>query len=143
MNLKDLVVKKEVVNDVLYDKDYNIVVKLKFLPRSEVQAVMNRNTKIEFNKKTHKPEEVLNGEALTKELARMVVKGWKGVTYKYLSTIAILDTTQIPDMNAEIEFSDDNLMFVVDNSYDFGSWLVDAVRDASNFSEKKEAELKN
>lgn len=142
MNLKELVV-KEVIKDVVYDKDYNVVVKLKYIPRSEVQNIMNRNTKIEFNKKTHKSEEVLDGEKLTKDMARTVVKGWTGITYKYLSTVVVLDMSKITDPEAEVEFSDDNLMFLIEQSYDFGSWLIDTVRDASNFSEKKEAEIKN
>lgn len=143
MNLNDLVVKTDVINEVMYDKDYNVVVKLKYLPRAEVQAIMARNTKVVFNKKSHKQDSELDGESLTKELAKMVVKGWKGVTYKYLSTIVVIDAKKIKNMDEEIEFNEDNLMFLVNNSYDFGSWLIDTVRDASNFSEKKEAELKN
>jgi hypothetical protein len=142
MNLKDLV-RKDVVNDVVFDKENNVLVKLLYLPRSEVQVIMNRNTKMELNKKSHKFEEVMDGEKLTKDMARTVVKGWKGLTYRYLSTVVVLDETKIPSLDTEIDFNDENLMFLVDNSYEFGSWIVDSVRDASNFSEKKEVEIKN
>jgi hypothetical protein len=143
MNLNDLVVKTDVINEVVYDKDYNVAVKLKYLPRAEVQAIMARNMKVVFNKKTHKQDSELDGESLVKELAKIAVKGWKGVTYKYLSTLVVIDTKKIKNLDEEVEFNEDNLMFLVNNSDYFGSWLIDTVRDASNFSEKKEAEVKN
>lgn len=142
MKLSDMLI-KEVVKPVVYDKDYNVVVDFKYIPRSEVQAIMNRNTKIEFNKKTHKPEEVMDGEKLAKDMARTVIKGWKGMTYKFFSTIAAIDLSMVDNPDAEIEFNEEHLMLLIDNSYDFSTWILDTVRDAETFSKLKEVETKN
>ncbi len=143
MNLSDLVAKNGVVKNVVYDKDYNVSFDVMFLGRSQLQQMLGRNTKISFDARTHSKEEKLDSDALSNEIASTCVKGWHGVTYKWLSTIFPLDTAKIENMEAELPFTNENLQFLMKNAYGLDSWLLDTVRDAANFNEKKEAERKN
>lgn len=143
MNLSDVVVKNSVVKNVVYDKDYNVSFDVAFLSRSQLQQMLGRNTKIAFDARTHNKEEKLDSDALSTEIANTCVKGWKGVTFKWLSTILVLDLTKVEDENAELPFTTENLQYLMKNAYGLDSWLLDTVRDAANFNEKKEAERKN
>jgi hypothetical protein len=143
MNLSDLVTKSAVVKNVVYDKDFGVSFDLAFLGRSQLQQMLGRNTKISFDARTHSKEEKLDSDALSAEIANTCVKGWHGVTYKWLSTLFVLDLTKIENVDEELPFSTENLQYLMKNAYGLDSWLLDTVRDAANFNEKKEAERKN
>lgn len=143
MNLSDLVAKNGVVKNVVYDKDFNVSFDLMFLGRSQLQQMLGRNTKIAFDARTHGKEEKLDSEALSTEIANTCVKGWHGVTYKWLSTLFVLELPEGTNMDEELAFSTENLQYLMKNAYGLDSWLLDTVRDAANFNEKKEAERKN
>lgn len=143
MNLSELVSKGSVVKNVVYDKDYNVSFDLAFLGRSQLSQMLGRNTKIAFDARTHAKEEKLDSDALSTEIANTCVKGWHGVTYKWLSTLFVLNLPEGTNMDEELPFSTDNLQYLMKNAYGLDSWLLDTVRDAANFNEKKEAERKN
>jgi hypothetical protein len=142
MKLSELVKKERTVKPVLYDKDWKVSFKVAYLSRTELQSMIGRNTKIDFDPKTHEKVEKLNAEALSKEIADTCVLGWEGVTYKWLANVMPID---IPDSKdgEELEFSKENLETLLKNTYGIESWIFDTVKDAANFSEKKEAEAKN
>lgn len=144
MNLKNLLVPidNRKPKNVVYDKDWGVSFDIIFLSKSEMQKLMSKNTKLVFNPRTHTKEEEIDGEGMRAEIVRNCVKGWKGVTYKWLSSIIVFDTTQVK-LEDEVEFNEDNRDILFKEAYGLDSWLLDTVRNAANFNEKKDAEIKN
>lgn len=128
---------------VVYDKDFGVSFDLMYLSKPEFQALIGKHTKIDFNKKNHKPEETINADALNEEIAETCIKGWEGVTYEWLSKNVEIDLSKVEDKKAKVEYSRNNVLFLMKNVYSFDNWLIETIRDASNFSEKKEEERKN
>jgi hypothetical protein len=140
--LASLVKKDRAVKTVLYDKDWKISFKVAYLSRTELQSMIGRNTKIDFDPKTHEKVEKLNAESLSKEIADTCVLGWEGVSHKWLATVMPIDIPEGKE-NEELEFSKENLETLLKNTYGIESWIFDTVKDAANFSAKKDAEVKN
>jgi len=145
MNLKSIIVPMENrnVKRVEYDKGYGVSFDIVFLSKSEMQKLMSKNTRLVFSPKTHQREEEIDNEGLRNEIIRTCVKGWSGVTYKWLSQIIVIDTSSIDDMDAQIEFNDDNRHTLFTEAYGLDTWLFDTVKNAANFNEKRDAEIKN
>jgi hypothetical protein len=144
IDLSQIVVKdQKKATNVIYDKDWKVSFDLMYLSKTELQALIGKHTKIDFNKKTHQKEEVINTETLNEEIAETCIKGWHGVNLKWLSTVLVLDTSKAGNLEEDVDFNKKNLMIVVKNVYGFDNWLIDTIKDASNFSEKKAEEAKN
>lgn len=145
MNLSNLIISKSdrKAKNIVYDKANNVSFDLLFLPRQEMQQIVSRHTKIKFSPKTHQKDEEVDGEALRLEVIDLTVKGWTGVTYNWLSNLLPIDTTKITDMSAELPFTTENKNVLFTQAYGLDTWLLDTVKDAAYFNEKKEAEIKN
>lgn len=143
LKLSDLIVKNKEAKNIDYDKDWKVGFKICFLSKPELQSLIGRFTKIEFNPKTHLKEENVDSEKLTDEIINKCVAGWYGVTYKWLGTQTPLDFTKIEKPEEELEFNKDNLNTLIKESYGIDSWIIDTVKNAANFNEKKEDEIKN
>jgi len=146
MRLSDIVVTSENAKTqmVAYDEKANVYFEMAFLPKSELQKITHLNTRMKPNPKTHNMEEELDAEKVGKEIRQRCVKGWKGMTYRWLSNHIVIDLNKIEDPDAELEFSAENLEDLTKEMYGIDSWLFDAVKSAANFQTKvDEAELKN
>lgn len=142
-SLSSLVKKERPVKFVQYDKNWNVEFKLAYLSRTELQAMIGRNTKIDFDPRTHEKVEKLNAEALSKEISDTCFVGWKGVTPKWVNSVMPLDLESVPNVDEELEFTKENVDTLLKGTYGIESWIFDTIKDAANFSEKKEAEVKN
>lgn len=133
---------KKPVN-IVYDKNWKVSFDLVYLSKTDLQALIGKHTKIDFNKKSHIKEEIINTEALNEEIAETSVKGWHGVTPEWLATLILLDLSKFENPKAEVDFTKANLMVLLKQAYGWDNWLIDTIKEASNFNEKKEAEAKN
>lgn len=107
------------------------------LSRKELQNLRKRCVVSKFNKKTHQPEEELNEEKFLDEFTKAVIKDWKGLKFKYLDHLMLVDISQV-DPEAFLEYSEANAKLLVANSSEFDTWLNEAVFDLDNFrSESK------
>lgn len=146
MNLRELLVKSEEKKPVpvTYDKDWGVSFDMLFLSKPELQKLVGRHTKTTFNPKTHVREEELDAIAMRREICEKCVKGWTGVTYKWLSSIMTIDVAKIENIDAVLPFNQENLATLLEEAYGLDTWILDTVRDAANFQEKKkDAEVKN
>lgn len=150
LNLNDLAVDNELTADVEYDADNKVSFTLKYIDKDDLTRLQGKCTaKDKFNSKTHQREDIVDYEKLKKEVCKLGVLGWKGVTLNWIQSInprIDLSKYSEEDLNKEIKFSQDNLMFVCNSGYSgIDLWIFDNVRDAKNFTEIKnsEEELKN
>jgi len=144
IDLETLIVEKDEqkTNDVLFDKDFGVSFKLLHLEKTELQQMIGQHTKMGWNKKHQQVEETDN-EALTTDLLKKCVKGWKGVTYKWLATRMLLDRTKIQNMDEEIEFNQKNLLFITKRTTGIDAWIIEAIRESTNFTQQQIIETKN
>jgi hypothetical protein len=145
MNLRKLVVPLESrkAKTIVYDKAHSVSFDISFLSKSEMQKIMSKNTKLVFSPKTHQREEEVDGEAFRSEIIQTCVRGWSGVTFRWLTGLIVIDVDSIPDMAAPVEFTPDNRDTLFTEAYGLDTWLLDTVKNAANFNEKRELEIKN
>ena len=134
LNLSDIVSKNPNSSFVTYDESRNVSFELKFIDKKELNRL-------------HQREEQLDVDALRKEICRLGVIGWKGITLRWLIDQVPIDPAAIEgkDLDEEIDFSQDNLNFLCDKLYGIDNWIFDSVRNAENFKavEAQKAQVKN
>jgi hypothetical protein len=92
--------------------------------------------KQKFNKKTRAFEETLDEDAFLIEYVRVVIKSWKGLKYKYLQEILLVDLGDL-DSEDELPFTAENAQLLMKNSPDFDTWVTESVGELENFTDNK------
>ena len=72
-----------------------MTVSLCYLAREELVKLRKKCITTKFNKKTHQPEEELDEERFLLEYCKAVIKGWKGLKYKYLEELLLVDISAL------------------------------------------------
>lgn len=105
-------------------------VQLSFLSRETLVGIRKKATKITF--KNRQPTEELNDDLFLQLYVAACIKGWSGFKLSYLEQLAPVDLSG-QDMNAELEFSDENALFLMKSSSNFDSWVSEQVTELSHF----------
>jgi hypothetical protein len=106
-------------------------VQLSFLSRETLVSIRKKATKTSF--KNRQPTEELNDELFLQLYVGASIKGWKGLQLAYLEQLAPVDLSDQKDMTAELEYSEDNALFLMKSSANFDSWVSEQVTDLGNF----------
>jgi len=107
-----------------------------YLAREELIKLRKKCITTKFNRRTHQPEETLNDDNFLSEYTKAVVKGWKGLKFRYLEEFLLVDVSQFnPD--DELPYTQDNAELLMKNSTSFDSWLTETVGDLENFTGRK------
>lgn len=106
-------------------------VSLAFLSRETLQTIRKKSTKTSF--KNRQPVEELNDELFLELYVKATVLGWKGLKISYLEQLAPIDSSGL-DPNDELEFSEENALFLMKNSSNFDAFVSEQVTDLGNFS---------
>lgn len=111
-------------------------VDLTYLAREELLKLRKKCLSTKFNKKTHTPEEVLDDEKFLTYYTEAVIKGWKGLKYKYLEEFLLVDISNL-DPEGELEYTQDNAETMMKNSNGFDTWVTETAGDLENFTGSK------
>ena len=111
-------------------------VDLCYLAREELVKLRKKCVTTKFNKKTRQPEEELDDERFLVEYCKAVIKGWKGLKYKYLEELLLVDISAL-DPEDELAFTQENSELLMRNASDFDSWVTETVSDLENFTGNK------
>ena len=111
-------------------------VKLTYLAREELLKLRNRSVKQVLNKKTRAYEEQLDNDKFLVEYCKAIIKGWKGLKYKYLEELLLVDTSEV-DLEDELAWTSENAEILMKNSGDFDNWVSETVGDLENFTKSK------
>lgn len=106
-------------------------VEVVFLSRETLSSIRKKATKTSY--KNRQPVEELDDNLFLQLYVNACVKGWKGLKLPYLDQLAPVDLTG-QDMEAELEFSQDNALFLMKNSANFDSFVSETVTDLSAFT---------
>lgn len=111
-------------------------VDLCYLAREELIKLRKRCLTTKFNRKTRQPEEELDEEKFLTEYCNAVIKGWKGLKFRYLEELLLVDISgQDPD--DELMYTQENAELLMKNSNVFDTWITETVGDLENFTGTK------
>lgn len=135
MNLKNLMVetKSAWVN---YPGLEGFEVEVTNLGREKLIALRKNCLETRFDRKTRVPIEELNEKKFVTEFTNNTIKGWKGLKFKYLEELMIVDISSF-NPEDELEFTPENAALLVGNSTYFDSWLNEVVFDLDNFRSRR------
>jgi len=107
-----------------------------YLAREELLKLRKKCLSTKFNRKTRQPEEELNEDMFLVEYVKAVIKGWKGLKFRYLEELLLVDVSEL-DPDDELPFSQDNAELLMKNSGDFDTWVTEVGGDLENFTGNK------
>jgi len=135
VSLKSLMTSSKTVSlDYPGYSDFNV--DLTYLSREELLKVRNRCMKQKFNKKTRAFEDSLDEDTFLTEYVSAIIKGWKGLKYKYLEEFLLVDISSVSP-EEELPYTQENAELLMRNSSDFDQWVTDTVGDLENFTHSK------
>ena len=111
-------------------------VDLCYLAREELIKLRKKCINTKWNKKTHQPEEDLDEDKFLTEYSKAVIKGWKGLKYRYLEELLLVDVSNL-DPDDELAFTLENAQLLMKNANDFDTWVTETVGDLENFTGNK------
>jgi hypothetical protein len=111
-------------------------VDLTYLAREELVKLRNKCVKQVLNKKTRAFEDKLDEDLFMIEYVSSIIKGWKGLKFKYLEEFLLVDVSG-QDPEQELGFTHENAELLMKNSGDFDQWVTDTVGDLENFTQAK------
>jgi hypothetical protein len=133
ISLKNLLVPSKAL-EVEYPGMPEFKIQVAFLSRETLQSIRKKSTKTSF--KNRQPVEELNDELFLELYVKNAVKGWTGLKLKYLEQLAPVDLTG-QDQDAELEYSEENALYLMKNSSNFDSFISETVTSLENFSGNK------
>lgn len=111
-------------------------VDLCYLAREELVKLRKKCVTTKFNKKTRQPEEELNEDKFLTEYCKAVIKGWKGLKYRYLEELLLVDVSSL-EPNDCLPYTLENSELLMKNSTTFDTWVTETVGDLENFTGNK------
>lgn len=107
-----------------------------YLAREELLKLRKKCITTKFDKKTRQPQEELDEEKFLTEYCKAVIKGWKGLKFRYLEEFLLVDISEL-DPDDELPFTQENAELLMKNGTEFDSWVTETVGDLENFTSNK------
>lgn len=133
ISLKTLLVPSKSL-EVEYPGLPDFKIQVAFLSRETLQSIRKKATKTSF--KNRQPVEELNDELFLELYVKASIKGWSGLKLSYLEQLAPVDLTG-QDMEAQLEYSEENALYLMKNSTNFDTFISEQVTDLGNFTTNK------
>lgn len=133
LSLKNMLVPSKEVT-VEYPGMPGFEIQVSFLSRETLQTIRKKATKTTF--KNRQPVEELNDDLFLELYVRGSIKGWTGLKFKYLEQLAPVDLAD-QDLDQELEYSEENALYLMKSSTNFDSFISEKVTDLGNFSKSK------
>ena len=133
LSLKTLLVPSKAL-EVEYPGMPDFKINLAFLSRETLQNIRKKATKTTF--KNRQPVDELNDDLFLELYVKASIKGWSGLKLKYLEQLVPVDLTG-QDPKAELEYNEENALYLMKNSTNFDSFVSEQVTDLGNFITSK------
>jgi len=130
LSLKSLLVPSKSV-EVEYPGMPGFTINLAFLSRETLINIRKKSTKTTF--KNRQAAEEFNEDLFLQLYVDSAVKGWSGLKLSYLEQLAPVDLSG-QNMDAELEFTPENALYLMKNSSNFDGFVSEQVADLGNFS---------
>jgi hypothetical protein len=130
LSLKSLLVPSKQV-EVEYPGMPGFLIQIAFLSRETLLNIRKKSTKTTF--KNRQPNEEFNEDIFLQLYVENAIKGWTGFKLQYLEQLAPVDLTG-QDLEHELEYTQENALFLMKNSSNFDAFISEQVSDLGNFS---------
>lgn len=130
LSLKSLLVPSKQV-EVEYPGMPGFLIQVAFLSRETLLNIRKKSTKTTF--KNRQPTEEFNEDIFLQLYVENAIKGWTGFKLQYLEQLAPVDLTG-QDLEHELEYTQENALFLMKNSSNFDAFITEQVSDLGNFS---------
>jgi len=130
LSLKTMLVPSKEVT-VEYPGMPGFEISVSFLSRETLQNIRKKATKTTF--KNRQPVEELNDDLFLELYVKGCIKGWSGLKLKYLEQLAPVNVGD-EDPEAELDYSEENALYLMKSSTNFDSFISEKVTDLGNFS---------
>lgn len=134
ISLKSLLVPSKTV-DVDYPGMPGFKISVSFLSRETLVKIRKNATRTSYKNRVAVDE--VNDDEFLKQYVKESIKGWKGLTLTYLEQLAPVDLTG-QDMAAELEFTEENALFLMKSSSNFDAFISETVTDLGNFQKSND-----
>ena len=134
ISLKTLLVPSKAL-EVEYPGMPGFKINVSFLSRETLVNIRKKATKQTF--KNRQALEELDDDLFLQLYVQASVKGWSGFKLKYLEQLAPVDLTG-QDFENELEFTEENALFLMKASSNFDAFISETVTDLGNFPQSKE-----
>ena len=136
MSLKSLVVRtKEAV--VPFDGLEGFEVTLAAVSREVSKKLREDSEVTRVDSKLRAPVKEVDEDKFITNFAKVAIKGWKGLTYRHLESLMLVDLSEIKDLDEEVEYSQENAETLLKNSPVFDSWVNDHVFSLDSFRNRE------
>ena len=132
MDLKSMLLPEKVVS-FDFPGCEGLVFDLAFLSKESNQALYKKCQRTKFDRNRNEIEE-FDDELFLQLYVKSIVKGWKGFKMKYVIELVLAEPGD--DLDAELNFSDENALELMKNSTIFDSWISGVISDLGNFTLK-------
>lgn len=132
ISLQSLLTPEKVV-EVDYPGFDGFKLKIAFLSREEIVKIRKKCTITKFDKRTRQPVDELDEDLFLKTYVSAVLKGWKGLKYSYLQELMLVDLSSVDNIEAELEYSQDDALVLMKNSQELDSFVTEITGSLSNF----------
>tara|TARA_R100001510_G_scaffold56650_1_gene62667 strand:+ start:1253 stop:1678 length:426 start_codon:yes stop_codon:yes gene_type:complete len=119
-----------------YPEFPGFTVDLCYLSRESLLKLRSKCLTSKFNRKTRAFDEQIDDEKFLTQYTKEVIKGWKGLKFKYLDKMLLVDLKG-QNLEDELEFTTEDAEILMKNAPDFDTWVTEAVGDLENFSQSK------
>ena len=130
LTLKSLLVPSK-ATEVDYPGFNGFKINVVFLSRETLVSIRKKATKNTF--KNRVAIEELDDKMFLQLYVQAAVKGWSGLKLAYLNDLAPVDLTG-QDLEAELEYSEDNALFLMQSSANFDAFISETVTELGNFT---------
>lgn len=134
ISLKTLLVPSKAL-EVEYPGMPGFKINVSFLSRETLVNIRKKATKQSF--KNRQASEELDDDLFLQLYVQASVKGWSGFKLKYLDQLAPVDLSG-QDLENELEYTEDNALFLMKASTNFDAFISETVTDLGNFPQNRE-----
>ena len=130
LSLKSLLVPSKAV-EVEYPGMPGFMISVSFLSRETLISIRKKSTKTTF--KNRQQVEEGDDKLFLKLYVEAAIKGWKGLKLGYVEQLAPIELGT-NSRDAELAFSNENALYLMENSSNFDGFISEVVTDLSNFN---------
>lgn len=134
LSLRSLLVPSKTV-EIEFPGFSGFKVQLSFLSREKLVEIRKKATKTTF--KNRQMTEELNDDLFLQLYVKAAIKGWDGFKLKFLEQLAPVDLTD-HDLDSELEYSEENALFLMKSSSNFDAWISEQVTELGNFQKSSD-----
>jgi len=103
------------------------VVEVAAISREVSRKLKDQSEVTKIDPKHRIPVKELDEEVFITKFTEAAVKSWKGLKFKYLPQLMLVDLGGVEDLEAEVDFSLEDAVWLVKSSQVFDSWLNEQV----------------